>query len=193
MYELPTKLNIGGVDYDIRGQGDFRVIISTFSVLEDTKLDKNERIMVALGMFYDGVDTVDDINAIPDLEEAVRQMYWFFDAGRPEGGIAGKKLIDWDNDSAMICSAINQTAGKEIRELSYLHWWTFMGYYMAIGESTMTTVISIRDKIANGKKLEKWERQYRRENPQYFNWNSKTAEEQEADNWVLSQWYEGDK
>lgn len=193
MYELPTKLNIGGVDYGIRGQGDFRVIISTFSVLEDTKLNKNERIMVALGIFYDEVDTIDDINAIPDLEEAVRQMYWFFDAGRPEGGIAGKKLIDWDNDSAMICSAINQVAGKEIRELPYLHWWTFIGYYMAIGESTMTTVISIRDKIAHNKKLEKWERQYRRENPQYFNWNSKTAEEQEADNWVFSQWYEGDK
>ena len=31
------------------------------------------------------------------------------------------------------------------------------------------------------KKLEKWEKQFKRDNPQYFEWNYKTAERMEKD------------
>lgn len=189
MYDLPTKLNIGGVDYDIREKGDFRVVISTFSVLEDTSLSKNERIAAALCVFYEDMYDVDCLEQFSDLQEALDQMFWFFNAGRPEGGRKDEvKLIDWNEDSAMVCAAINDVAGKEIRAESYLHWWTFVGYYMSVKESTMSTVLDIREKIQRGKKLEKWEREFRMKNPQYFNWKRKTAEEQEIEDWVVSQW-----
>lgn len=189
MYWLPTKLNIGGVDYDIRGDGDFRVIIDTFSVFDDTSLTKDERIALALCMFYDGMDEVEDLEKFSDLQEAVNQMFWFFNAGRPEGGRTDEvKLIDWNEDSAMICSAINDVAGREIRSEQYLHWWTFVGYYMAVKESTMSTVLSIRDKLQHGTTLEKWEREFKYRNSQYFNWKHKTADEEEFDAWLLAQW-----
>jgi hypothetical protein len=63
-----------------------------------------------------------------------------------------------------------------------------MGYYCSIGESTLATVVAIRDKILKGKKLEKWERQFRSENPQYFNWNYKSAEDVEAEEWLKEVW-----
>ena len=66
-----------------------------------------------------------------------------------------------------------------------------MGYFTAIGESPISTIIGIRDKIVSGKKLEKYERQYRMKNPQYFTWNSKTVEENEADKLVRELWDNG--
>lgn len=50
------------------------------------------------------------------------------------------------------------------------------------------TVVSIRSKILKDKKLEKWERQFRNENPQYFEWNHKTADDLEAEAWLKEVW-----
>jgi hypothetical protein len=62
---------------------------------------------------------------------------------------------------------------------------------MAVGESTLSTVVSIRNKIVSGESMEKWENKFRQENPQYFNWNSKTAEEIEIENYVSNLWNNG--
>lgn len=191
MYELPTSVDIGGVEYSIRDNGDYRTILDIFSILEDEELKKSERVMAALIVFYEDINCIEDLASLPDIEEAVRQMYDFFSAGRKEGKSTGYKLIDWEADSAIIVSALNDVAGKEIRAEKYIHWWTFISYYMAIGESTLSTVVSIRDKMMRGEPLEKWEKKYRSDNPQYFKWNSKTIEEKEAEEWVLQQWNKG--
>ena len=64
-----------------------------------------------------------------------------------------------------------------------MHWWTFISYYMGIGEGGLATVVSIRDKIIKGKKLEKYEKEFKQHNPQYFKWREavKTEEEKEND------------
>lgn len=188
MYELPTTVEIGGVEYKIRNDGDYRVVLDIFSILEDADLTQSERILSALITFYEDMNDVEDLFELPSMEDAVKQMYIFFNAGRKDGKSINRKLIDWEDDSAMIVSAINNVAGKEVRSEEYIHWWTFVSYYMAIGESTLSTVVSIRNKILSGEKLEKWETKYRRENSQYFIWNTKTVEEKEAENWVIAQW-----
>ena len=48
--------------------------------------------------------------------------------------------------------------------MEFLHWWTFMAYFHAIGEGQLSTLVSIRDKLRRGKKLEKWEQEYYRKN-----------------------------
>lgn len=188
MYELPTEIIIEGHPYKIRNRGDYRIVLGAFSVLEDTELDKKERIVSALIIFYEDLNDIEDVLALPNLESAVTQMYQFFNGNKPESVKAANKLIDWEDDSAMICAAINNVAKTEIRALDYLHWWTFLSYYMSIGESIMSTVVSIRDKMVRGKKMEKWENEYRRENPQYFKWKRKTADEIDAEEWVKSVW-----
>ena len=55
-----------------------------------------------------------------------------------------------------------------------------MGYYSAVGESLLSTVITIRDKMMRGKKLEKHEREFRMNNPEYFVWNSQSVADEEA-------------
>lgn len=187
MYELPTSVEIGGVEYKIRNNGDYRVILDIFSILEDPTLTKAERILSAVIVFYEDFSDIEDLTQLPNMEEAIKKMYEFFNAGRKDSEGPNKKLIDWEDDSAMIVAAINNVAKKEVRAEDYIHWWTFVSYYMSIGESTLSTVVSIREKMMSGKPLEKWETKYRNENPQYFRWNHQTVEEKEATDWVLKQ------
>lgn len=190
MYELPTEIIVEERQYRLRQDGDYRVILDAFSALEDDELTQEERIISALIIFYEDFNDVEDVIRCNRLEELVKSMYWFFRGGEDEnsGKIKNQKLVDWDNDSAIIVSAINNVAGKEIRAEKYLHWWTFLAYYTAISESVLSTVISIRNKLMCGKKLEKWEQEYRTNNPHYFNWRHKTADDIDAENWLKSVW-----
>ena len=188
MFELPTEIEINGEYYKIRKRGDYRMVLDVFSVLEDYTLTQTERILSALIIFYEDVNSIEEASSLPDMQEAVSKMFEFFNADRPAGKSSERKLIDWETDSAMIASAVNNVAGKEIRAEEYIHWWTFIGYYMAIGESTLSTVVSIRDKTLRGKKLEKWEKEFKRDNPQYFQWNHKTENDLEAEEWLKSVW-----
>ena len=191
MYALPTSITIDGKDYAVRNQGDFRTVLDCFETLDTIELTKEERILTCLIIFYDGMETVDDLAVFPSLIEAYEKMVWFFNCGEESiGNQSNYKLIDWQKDASLLYSAINNVAQKEVRNEEYLHWWTFMGYYLAIGECSLSHIISIRGKRAKGKKLEKYERQFVQENPQYF-WNNQTVEQQELDAEIRKMWENG--
>ena len=192
MYEIPTSIYIDGMEYKIRNNGDFRVILDCFQALGDIELTAKERLLAALIIFYEDFLTIDDLIAKENLEILISKMFEFFNCGSDNVGTQStRKLLDWQQDEQLICSAVNRVANKEIRLEPYIHWWTFMGYFTAIGDAPISTIIHIRDKIINGKKLEKHEQEYRRNNPQYFTWNSKTVEENEADKLVRELWDNG--
>lgn len=190
MFEIPTSIILSDTEFPIRDRGDFRMVLDCFNALEDLELTKQERILSALLIFYDDMEEVKDLYKFPDIEEAVKQMYLFFNCGQDEsvGARHDYKLIDWKKDEQLIASAVNNVIGKDIRFEEYVHWWSFMAYYTAIGESPLSNIISIRHKIVKGKKLEKHEREFRSENPQYFKWNRDSIEQKEAEDWVRQIW-----
>lgn len=190
MYSLQTTVTVDDLVFHITNQGDFRMVLDCFSALNDNELSEDYRVLACLLIFYEEFNTVVDVNNHQDyLQTLVEQMYLFFNCGQSQvQGTSNYKLIDWDGDSQMICSAVNNVAHQEVRALPYLHWWTFMGYYMSIGESLMSTVISIRGKIKKHKKLDKWEKEFKQENPSYFIWDSSTVEEKELDDLLKDIW-----
>lgn len=189
MFEIPTSYEIGGIKYKIRNDGDYRTILDCFAALSDEELTKEERLFASLIIFYEDLNSLEDINKFGEnVTDAVNDMYDFFACGIKSETKNSRKLIDWEQDEQMICAAVNKIAGKEIRFEPYIHWWTFMGFYSAVGEGLLSTVIGIRNKIITGKKLEKHEREFKRENPQYFVWNSKSVEQKEADEYVKQIW-----
>lgn len=191
MYELPTQIELSdGTILAIRDKGDFRMVLDCFEILNDQELDKQERVFGSLVIFYN-LDEFDDIVKIPDIEEAYDKMVNFFNVNQPESIVKKPKLIDWNYDSTLIFSAVNNVAGKEVRLEEYLHWWTFMGYYMSIGESALSTIVSIRDKIVKGKKLEKYEQEYKKNNPEYFNWDFQSTTDKDMDKLVREIWNSG--
>lgn len=188
MYELPTSINLNGHDFKIRNKGDFRVVLDCFSVLNDTTLTNQERLLAVLIIFFDGMNEITDLNKLGDLNEASKEVEKFFNCGQDKVGLQTKyKLIDWDKDSLLISSAVNNVAKTEVRSLPYCHWWTFMGYYLAIGECPLSNIVNIRYKIATGKKLEKHEQKFRADNPQYFTMDYRSTEDQELEKWFLEE------
>lgn len=168
-YELPTSVTIEGVEHSIRRNGDFRMVLDCFRLLQDEELDENERILACLVVFYEELDGIESIYLLGNIEEAVKQMFSFFNCNQESiGAKAEGKVIDWDKDALMIISAINKVAGKEIRAEKYLHWWTFTAYYMAIGDCALATIVNIRRKLMLHKKLEKFEQEYVKDNPELF-------------------------
>lgn len=183
MYELPTSIVIGDKKFQIRENGDFRMVLDCFSALNDIELGKEERIISSLIIFYEDFSSVEDVYSCECIATLAQEMMKFFNCGSDgtDEKQTNYRLIDWDKDSSLICSAVNKVAGKEIRAEQYVHWWTFMGYYMAIGQSPLSTIVGIRGKIARQEKLEKYEKRFRYDNPQYFNMDYKSLEERELD------------
>ena len=190
MYEIPTTIVIDDREFPIRCGGDYRMVLDCFSCLNDTELDEQERMFGALEIFYEDFNCIEDI-AMEDsdtLERLIKEMYNFMECNENPMHRMPYKTIDWEKDSQMISSAVNKVAHMEVRSVEYLHWWTFLGYFSEGGESVLSTVVSIRNKIKKGKKLEKYEKEFQRDNPHYFIWDSRTAEQRQDEEDILSIW-----
>ncbi|MCH5210441.1 MAG: hypothetical protein J1F01_05690 [Oscillospiraceae bacterium] len=174
MYGLPKEITLDGKAYKIRENGDYRMIIDVIAALQDYEISEQERMLSALIIFYEDLNTVEDVFTIFDSpEQAAREMMSFIATDDEQSGCQTKmKLVDWVQDEKLIVSAVNNVARTEIRELPHLHWWTFISYFMAIGECPLQTIVGIRSKIARHKKLQDYEQEFKRNNPQYFIWKS---------------------
>ena len=196
MYEIPKTVQVFDRKYRIREDGDFRLVLDVVTACQDVDLTQEEQTVTAIILFYDGLETREDVFMEFDtqelLQEAIKQMMYFISCG--DTGVGHKvnyKLIDWQTDEKLIVAAINPIlgAGKDIRNIEYMHWWTFISYYMGIGESALSTVVGIRNKIIKGKKLEDYEKTFKRDNPEYFNWkNNKTQDELKFENDIMDLW-----
>ena len=196
MYELQTEVLINDDRYTITNRGDFRMVLDCLAALRDDELSEDYRVLASLLIFYNELDTFEDIQRnFYNIENLIFEMYKFLNCGTEEStnSHTASPVIDWEKDSQMICSAVNKVAGFEIRSAQYVHWWTFLGYYMAIGQSTLSTVVGIRDKIVKHKNLDKWEKEFKRDNPDYFIWKSQSVEEREAERLIREIWNSGDK
>lgn len=194
MFELPTYREIGGKTYKIRNDGDFRMVLDCFDVFNDFELDDADKVLSSLIIFYEDISGEEDIPIVfgDNIKEAAEKMVDFFNCdGTAPGSKHNHKLVDWKADSQLIASAINKVAGTEVRALPYLHWWTFMGYYSSVGHCVWNTVVGIRYKMKTGKKLEKDEQEFRRDNPEYFIWDSRTPEDKLAEEELQNLWNTG--
>ena len=187
MYSLPTYITIDGIDHPITNKGDYRMIIEgCFHSLNDPELDKEFRVISSLICFYEELDDIDDLEPVfgDKLEDAVTAMYDFFNCNQLAiGAKVQQNLVDWEKDAQMISAAVNRVAPqRDIRdENEYVHWFTFMGYYLSIGECIWAQIIAIRDKIVNHKQLDKFERKFKQDNPEYFIWGQDSIEQKEAE------------
>lgn len=171
---LPTSVTVAGKEYAIRT--DFRDVLNVIAAYGDPELEDKEKVYVCLCVLYE------DFDSIPpeDYEAAYREAIKFIDCGMYTDDKPSVKTMDWVQDEPIMFPAINKVAGCEVRTLEYLHWWTFMGYFMEINEGIFSHVLSIRHKKAKGKKLEKWERDFWQANKDICVLRQKLSEEEQA-------------
>lgn len=181
-YNLPTSIDVCGVEYPIRS--DFRCVLDILTAASDPELNDWERQEVMTEILYEDSDGI----PFSAYGEACKKAVEFIDFGVKSDSKPRHRLMDWEQDAQIIIPAINKVAGIEIRSVPYLHWWTFMGYFMEIGEGVFSQVVSIRQKKAKKKKLEKWEREFERENASLVNLKSKQSEEDKRAMMAIEKW-----
>lgn len=177
-YDLPTSLTIGEVDFSIRY--GWRAVMDIFAAFNDPNLDPEMRTEVLLRILYPQWQKIPS-HLIP---EAIRKGCEFLDCGVKPDNKNRPRTMDWEQDANLIIPAINAVSGKEVRMDPNIHWWTFFGWYMSIDDGLFATVLSIRQKKAKGKKLEKHEEEFYKENKHLIDLNAPESEEvrQEKEN-----------
>lgn len=159
IWELPASLEVGGVSREI--QTDYRAALDICVALSDPELSNEEKALSLLGILYPEWQEIEP----KDYQEAVNKGIWFINGGsEDEQTRKAPKLMDWEQDFKMIVSPINRVIGREIREPTPLHWWTFLSAYYEIGDCLFAQVVRIREKKARGKPLDKAEKEWYRQN-----------------------------
>jgi hypothetical protein len=175
-YNLPFEVQNGDKRLLIRSNCDFRVVLDTIQALQDNTLTDEEKAQCALVIFYENYEE------IQDPQEALNDMMKIISYSDDlEGNNDNKpQLMDWNKDFKQIAPPISRILGYEVRTPEkYTHWYSFLGAYMEIGECQFSTIVSIRSKRAKNQKLEKWEEEYVRENPELFEIKQKFTKEEE--------------
>ena len=52
MYELPTSVCVNDKEFQIRNNGDFRMVLDCFNALGDEELGEDYRFLASLIIFY---------------------------------------------------------------------------------------------------------------------------------------------
>lgn len=175
--KLPTHLNVCGKNYSIRTH--YKDILKILCAFNDPELADNEKIYVCLFILFK------DFNSLPETDygEAFKKALEFIDQNTVSNDKPSPRVMDWEQDENIMFPAINKVAGFEVRRAKYIHWWTFLGYYMEISDGIFAHVLELRSKKARGKKLEKHEQEFWNNNKSLCVLNRRiSAEEQEEIN-----------
>ena len=180
IYDLPTSVEVGGEEREIRW--DFRVILDIMAAMTDEDLDNTSKVVAIVDMFYPDADSI----SMNDYQEAMDRCVWFIQCGnKGDTRKSAPKLMDWDQDFQHIVSPINRVIGREIRGPEKLHWWTFISAYNEIGDCYFAQIVRIRNQKAKGKKLDKFDQEFYRENRQAIDIKTRYTD---AENELLKQW-----
>lgn len=179
-YTLPESVTVCGAEYSIRS--DFRVVLDIIEMLGDPDLEPEERAFFTLGFFYPDFEKMEPRH----YQEAIRKCFWFINGGKDEQpGKKGPRLMDWEKDFPLIIAPVNRVVGHEIRADEHFHWWSFLSAYMEIGECTFAQIVHIRDQQAKGKALDKFDKDWYRQNRDLVDLKTKTTSAEEE---VFKMW-----
>ena len=175
MWNLPITVEIDGKEYAIRNKCDYRVVLDVIEALNDEDLEMKYRIECALFIFYE------DLSGLKDIQTALTEMMKIINIGEEITEEQHKpRLMDWEHDFMQLAPPISRVLGYSVRDANhYTHWWDFIGAYMEIGECTFSSIVSIREKKTNGKKLEKYEQEFYRKNRKLIDLPNKLTTEEE--------------
>ena len=154
LWTLPTALRVGEREFSINWE--WRAVLGVLGILGDETKPLWQRWFAAVDSFY--------AQPVPNslLRPAMAEMASFISMGQPAP--PGPKLFDWQADAAEILSDLNRVAGCELRKES-MHWWTFLGWFHAIGEGQFASLVALRQKLARREKLSPAEEEFCRRYP----------------------------
>ena len=173
-WDLPITVDVADQEFAIRS--DFRAVLDALAALADPDLTQQEQYAACLEILYPNWP------ALPDANAALRAAFIFINGGQDEDASKPMpRLVDWQQDAGLIAPAVDKVLGYSCRRCEYLHWWEFLGAFYGIGDGVFAQVVNIRSKRAKGKKLDKAEAEFARENDRIIRIRAPESAEDKAE------------
>lgn len=167
-WDLPKYVELNGINengekcimqYKITKDCDYRVVLDAMKALVDKKLDEQRRIDCALYIFYE------DLSGCQDIQGAIDEMTRIMNLGKEVKEDDAPSVMDWEHDFKNIAPPVSRILGYSVRDPNiYTHWYDWIGAYGEIGDCYWARVMSIRNKLRQGKTLDANERDFYKSN-----------------------------
>lgn len=172
--KLPTHTPTG-----LKIRSDFRESIKFELLMQDNRINDNEKIPMALSLYYYEVPN--------DIVKAIEDMLWFYRCGKEiktsqkETGEA-RQIYSYEFDDELIYSAFKDQYNIDLNSIKHLHWWKFKAMFEGLKQDNKIVEIMGYRAIDLGKIKDKEERtRYKKLKKIYALPDMRTQEQKEAD------------
>ena len=156
---------------------DFRQAIKFELLMQDSTLNDQEKVLLALNLFYENVKT-------EDIGSLIADILWFYLLGKEpkkeKGEGSGKMIYSFEYDADYIYDAFYEQYGIDLN-ISNMHWWKFRSLFEGLNNNKFVDIMGYRA-IDLSKIQDKSERKkYEKLKKIYQLPDMRTAEEKDAD------------
>ena len=164
---------------------DFRESIKFELLMQDNKLNEEEKVKLALNLYY-------NLNDITDIKEAVEDIIWFYKGGKKEienvdkevkkSNSKEKQIYSYEFDAEYIYSAFMEQYNIDLNSIKYLHWWKFKALFNSLNENVLfSKIMGYRAMDLSKIKDKSMKKQYKKLQELYKLPDMRSEEEKEED------------
>lgn len=121
------------IDYEgLKINTNFRSFILFELLMQDNKLKTEEKIYLALKLFYQ--------EPLKDIKKGIDGILWFYGMGnnkknsKKRENDSKNRIYSFEHDANLIYSAFLSQYGIDLNEIEYLHWWKFKSLFEGLNE-----------------------------------------------------------
>ena len=174
--KLPT-------DYEgLKINTNFRSFILFELLMQDNELNKEQKILLSLKLFYEETPQ--------DLKKGIEGILWFYRCGEEikenktnDNKVNNKKQIySYEYDAKFIYSAFLDQYRIDLNEIEYLHWFKFKALFEGLkGDNKICEIMSYRAIDLSKIKDKDEKKKYKQLQRQWALPDNRTIEEKEQD------------
>ena len=115
-------------------------------LMQDNELQKEEKVMLALALFYDKKE-INQIKTPEELQKRINDILWFYKCNKIEQNNKGvnarkeKQIYSYEFDADKIYSAFMQQYNVDLQKTD-LHWWQFRSMFESLTDATQIVEIT---------------------------------------------------
>ena len=175
--KLPT-------DYEgLKINTNFRSFILFELLMQDREIEKEEKIALALNLFYEEIPT--------DIKKAIDGIVWFYTRGKKikqeeneenKKNNKKKKIYSYEHDADLIYTAFLDQYGLDLNDVDYLHWFKFKAMFEGLkAENKICEIMGYRAVDISKIKDKEEKKRYKKLQREWALPDDRTEEEKERD------------